>query len=149
MASVAIDRAVADGCLAGIRNGLISEDIMAIRLDDFVAKLPEADQEEALRERTAELVADRLALIRRRLTDACRAGPIPAEMARHILSLRISDYDKARMHDLAVRNQDDALSPAEKEELSAYGEAGDLLAILQSRARRTLGVSPEPGTGSR
>lgn len=44
------------------------------------------------------------------------------------------------MHDLAVRNQEDALSAAEKEELLALVKAGDLLAILKSKARRTLGI---------
>ena len=43
------------------------------------------------------------------------------------------------MHNLAVRNQDDALTPAEKAEMFAFGKAGDLLAILKSKARRTLG----------
>jgi hypothetical protein len=70
-------------------------------------------------------------------------GQLSPEMARHILGLGFSDRDKARMHDLAVRNQDDALSPAEKEELFAFGKAGDLLAILKSKARRTLGIKLE------
>ena len=70
-------------------------------------------------------------------------GRLPTDLARYILSLGFNDRDKARMHDLAVRNQDDALSPAEKEELFAYGKAGDLLAILKSKARRTLGVELE------
>jgi hypothetical protein len=65
------------------------------------------------------------------------------EMARHILDLGFSDRDKARMHDLAARNQEDALSPAEKGEMLAFGKAGDLLAILKSKARRTLGIKPE------
>jgi hypothetical protein len=52
------------------------------------------------------------------------------------------------MHDLAVRNQKDALSPAEKEELSAFGKAGDILSILKSKARRTLGVKPKTRTVS-
>ena len=69
-------------------------------------------------------------------------GRLPPDLARYILDLRLSERDQARMHDLAVRNQDDALSPAEKEELFAYGRAGDLLAILKSKARRTLGVKP-------
>ena len=51
-----------------------------------------------------------------------------------------------RMHDLAVRNQGDELSPAEKEELFAFGKAGDLLAILKSKARRTLGVKAKRRT---
>jgi hypothetical protein len=64
-------------------------------------------------------------------------------MARHILDLGFSDRDKARMHDLVVRNQDDALSPTEKQELSAYGKAGDLLSVLKSKARRTLREKPK------
>jgi hypothetical protein len=65
------------------------------------------------------------------------------QMARHILDLGFSDRDKARMHDLVVRNQDDALSPTEKQELSAYGKAGDLLSVLKSKARRTLREKPK------
>ena len=70
-------------------------------------------------------------------------GELSPEMAHHILDLGFSDRDKARMHDLAVRNQEDALSPAEKEEPVAFGKAGDLLAILKSKARRTFGIKPE------
>lgn len=71
-------------------------------------------------------------------------GQLSPDMARHILDLSFSDRDMARMHDLAVRNQEDALTPAEKEELFAFGKAGDLLSILKSKARRTLGVKLEP-----
>ena len=48
------------------------------------------------------------------------------------------------MHDLAVRNQRDVLSAVEKEELLAFGRAGDLLSILKSKARRTLGTKLAP-----
>jgi len=71
--------------------------------------------------------------------------PMSHEVARYILELGFSDAEKERMHDLAVRNQRDELSQAEKEELLAFGKAGDILAILKSKARRTLGVK----TGSR
>jgi hypothetical protein len=67
-------------------------------------------------------------------------GQLPKDLARYILKLGFSERDKARMHDLAVRNQEDALTPAEKEEMHAFGKAGDLLAILKSKARRTLGI---------
>ena len=70
-------------------------------------------------------------------------GQLPSRWPAHILDHGFSDRDKARMHDLAVRNQDDALSDAEKEELFAFGKAGDPLAILKSKARRTLGVKLE------
>lgn len=67
-------------------------------------------------------------------------GQLPADLARYLLGLQLSERDKARMHALAVRNQDDDLTPAEKEEMFAFGKAATLLSILKSRARRTLGV---------
>ena len=75
-------------------------------------------------------------------------GRLPPEQARYILDLGFSDRNEARMHDLAVRNQADALSLAEKDELLAFGKAGDLLAILKSKARRALGAKPKPHTTS-
>ena len=66
--------------------------------------------------------------------------PLPEDVARYLLDLSINDQDKARMHDLAVRNQSDALTAAEKEELHAFGKAASLLSILKSKARRRLGV---------
>jgi hypothetical protein len=65
---------------------------------------------------------------------------LPVNMARYILSRGFSGDDKARMHDLAVRNQNDDLSGDEKEELTAYAKAGSVLSILKSRARRSLRI---------
>ena len=70
-------------------------------------------------------------------------GQLPPDIARYILTLEFSEQDKARAHDLVVRNQDDALTPAEKEEMFAYAKAGTLLSILQSDARRALGFKPK------
>jgi len=75
-------------------------------------------------------------------------GRLPAQMARYILNRGFTDEEKARMHDLAVRNQENALSPSEKEELSAYSKAGTLLSILKSKARRTLGIKLKKQTTS-
>ena len=75
-------------------------------------------------------------------------GQLPADLARYILDLGISERDKARMHDLAVRNQADDLSTAEKEEMFAFGKATTLLSILQSKARRALGIKVETWTAS-
>jgi hypothetical protein len=69
-------------------------------------------------------------------------GRFPADLARYILTCRFNDDDKARMHDLAVRNQGDALSAAEKAELFAYAKTGTLLSILKSKARRALRIKP-------
>jgi hypothetical protein len=65
-------------------------------------------------------------------------GQMSPELARYLLGLGFSDHDKTRMHDLAVRNQEAALSAAEKDELIAYAKAGSLLSILKSKARRVL-----------
>lgn len=69
-------------------------------------------------------------------------GLLPPELARSIMEVEFSERDRARMHDLAVRNQADALTPGEKEELHGYAKAGTLLGILKSKARRTLKVKP-------
>jgi hypothetical protein len=66
-------------------------------------------------------------------------GKLPKDLARYILGLQISERDKARMQELAVRNQDDDLTPEVKEEMHAFGKAASLLSILKSKARRTLG----------
>jgi hypothetical protein len=70
-------------------------------------------------------------------------GLLPRELARSIVDVDFSEQDKARMHDLAVRNQADALSHREKEELIAFAKAGTLLSKLQSKARRTLKIKPK------
>jgi hypothetical protein len=75
-------------------------------------------------------------------------GQLPPEMARYILTLAFDDDDKARMHDLAVRNQNDALSRVEKEELFAYAKAGTVLSILKSKARRALRIKLKKSTTS-
>lgn len=73
-------------------------------------------------------------------------GPLPSDVARYILDLHVSERDRARMHDLAVRNQTDALTTAEKEEMYAFSKATTLLSILKSKARRTLGIKLKPRT---
>ena len=70
-------------------------------------------------------------------------GELPDDFARYLLAHEISERDKARMHELAVRNQNDELTPAEKEELYGFAKATTLLSILKSRARRTLGIKPQ------
>src|SRR5260370_27782332 len=65
-------------------------------------------------------------------------GQLPLQLSRYILKTGFTEEDKARMHDLVSRNQDDDLSSEEKEELSAYATAGTLLSILKSKARPAL-----------
>lgn len=72
-----------------------------------------------------------------RLLKAAKDHLSPAA-ARYLLSLQFDEKEKSRMHALAVRNQDGALTPAETEELHNYLKVGDLLALLHSIARRSL-----------
>jgi hypothetical protein len=66
------------------------------------------------------------------------AKNLPPALARYILSVEFDEEDKARMHELAIKNQSDCLSVKEREELEGYARAGCLLGILQSKARKSL-----------
>jgi hypothetical protein len=72
-----------------------------------------------------------------RLWEAGNGGLSP-ELARHIVKLGFPEEDKVRMHELAVKNQEGRISPEERAELDSYIKVGDLLAILQSKARKVL-----------
>ncbi len=65
-------------------------------------------------------------------------GDLSRELARFILTVGFDTADQARMKDLAARNQEDTLSSEEKEELLSYVKAGHLLAVLHSKARKSL-----------
>ena len=67
-------------------------------------------------------------------------------MARYLLTVGLSQRDRDRMHDLAVRNQEDALSDDERQELIAYARTGTVLSILKSKARRVLKVKSKKRT---
>ena len=65
-------------------------------------------------------------------------GDLAPELARYILTRGFGEEDQARMRDLAERNQEGALSAEEREELENYVKAGHLLALLHSKARKSL-----------
>ena len=60
------------------------------------------------------------------------------DFARFFLQLDFSGADKARMHDLAVRNQAGQLGPGEADELDSYRRAGYFIDTMRSRARLVL-----------
>ena len=68
--------------------------------------------------------------------------PLPAALARHVVKLGFSAEDQERMHELAAKNQAGELSPEEADEFDNFVRVGDLLAILQSKARQSLRKSP-------
>jgi hypothetical protein len=58
--------------------------------------------------------------------------------ARKLLELSFSRPQQERVALLSEKAQEGTLAPPEQDELDEYIRVADLLAILQSRARRTL-----------
>ena len=65
-------------------------------------------------------------------------GKMTVAAARHIVQLNFSSDERARMHELAVKNQSGTVTPEETSELDNYCRVGTMLSILQSRARQVL-----------
>ena len=68
-------------------------------------------------------------------------GDLSRELARYILTLGFDEQDQVRMRELAERSQEGTLPPKERSELQNYVKAGHMLALLHSKARRSLKVS--------
>ncbi len=81
-----------------------------------------------------------------RVWDRTDAGLTPA-LARHVLRLGFAEADVARMRELAEKNRDGRLTAAEREELDNFVRVGDLLAVLQSKARKLLKRTPSARNG--
>lgn len=60
------------------------------------------------------------------------------DLARYIMTLGFNDDDRARMLDLAARNQEGAVTAAERDELFNFIKAGHLLSLLHAKARKAL-----------
>jgi hypothetical protein len=72
-----------------------------------------------------------------RLVDEANPTFTP-DVARTILQIDYSEVDHARMADLAAKSNEGLLSDDEREELQSYVLVGDLLSLLQSKARLSL-----------
>jgi uncharacterized protein YnzC (UPF0291/DUF896 family) len=65
-------------------------------------------------------------------------GDLRAEAAEALLAIRFDSRDLDRMHDLALKNQEDRLTPKEKAEMENYRRVSFLLDLMHSKARRSL-----------
>jgi hypothetical protein len=63
---------------------------------------------------------------------------LPAAAAKALLNIRFDSGDLARIHDLVTRNQDDALTPAERADLESYLRVSSFLDLMHAKARRSL-----------
>ena len=63
---------------------------------------------------------------------------LPLEQAKALLRLKYEQSDLDRLHELVVKNQDDELTPAEKEELESYLRVSAFLDLMHAKARYSL-----------
>ena len=69
-------------------------------------------------------------------------GNMPPEVARFFLRLDFSPSDHQRMAELSSKAQDATLTSDEEAELDGLLNVNDFLAIVQSKARRSLMGQP-------
>lgn len=77
------------------------------------------------------------ALILSRAIEAEHGG-WSVDVARGILSLSLSDADRARANELSERSSAGSLTPAEQVDIENYRRAGRLLELLKTKARVSL-----------
>src|ERR1035437_8305723 len=98
------------------------------------------------------LSPNREAHIWARLMQAQRDDP-SQEVARYLLSIGFGERDGDRMQHLADRSESGTLTDEERAEFDCYLHVGNLLAVMQSKARVALRRKPpvdlirEPGPG--
>jgi hypothetical protein len=63
---------------------------------------------------------------------------LPDEQAKALLRMKFEQSDLDRLHELVVKNQDDELTPAEKEELEDYLRVSAFLDLMHAKARYSL-----------
>lgn len=67
-----------------------------------------------------------------------RDAELKPEVARYLLAFQFEPADVARMNELAERAQLGRLTNQEQAELDSYLHVNNLLAVMQSKARRLL-----------
>lgn len=67
-----------------------------------------------------------------------RPGDLSRDAANYLLSLRFDDHDISRMNELSELARRGALAATDAAELDSYIHVGNLLAVMQSKARRSL-----------
>ena len=63
---------------------------------------------------------------------------LPAAEARALLNIRFDSRELNRIHELVTKNQDDALTPAEKADLESYLRVSAFVDLIHAKARRSL-----------
>ena len=70
-------------------------------------------------------------------------GDLSRSVAEYLLSVRFGEHDVARMNQLSETAQQGKLTTDEQAELDSYLQVSNLLAIMQSKGRRSLKYSTQ------
>src|SRR5687768_13072753 len=73
-----------------------------------------------------------------RLFKVEQTDDLPLDLARHILSLKLSPQDDRRFDELLPKAQKGTLTAEEQEELENLNHVADVLSLWHSKARRAL-----------
>ena len=74
---------------------------------------------------------------------AVHGDDLAPEVAAYLLSIGFGDSDRDRMQQLAVRSESGTLTDEELAEFDSYLHVGNLLAVMQSKARVALRRKPK------
>jgi hypothetical protein len=85
--------------------------------------------------------ASREAAVWARLMQA-QTTQLSPEAAKYLLSIELAESDRNRMERLAERSEAGILTDEERAEFEGYVHVGNLLAVMQSKARVVLGRKP-------
>jgi hypothetical protein len=73
-------------------------------------------------------------------------GDLPTEVAQSVLCWKFTDRALAHMNDLADRNNKGTITAQERQDLEKYLRVGNLVNILQAKARLSLKSADRPGS---
>ena len=69
-------------------------------------------------------------------------GDLSQSAAEYLLSIRFAEHDISRMNELSAKARQGTLSGDEESELDSYIHVGNLISLMQAKARLALQRSP-------
>lgn len=65
-------------------------------------------------------------------------GDLPQEAASALLRFDFEQGDLDRLHELVTKNQEDSLTPAERQDLESYLRMSAIVDLMHAKARHSL-----------
>ena len=84
---------------------------------------------------TTPILGDEAAILNRLIRPSEK---LSQAAARALLRLNFDEADRARMHELAIKNQADELTPKEESELQSYLKVGLIVDLIHAKANHSL-----------